>query len=573
MIEQIKLYKNMFKYSKGNIAWYVLLFICMGLKTATSLLSPWLLSQIVDDSIASKDISRIIILSILSVVLCIISSAVIIVAQGITTKIERKITIEIREQCLNNLLAKTGDFYTSANSSDLLTLFMQDIENVSNMLSSQVISIIFDIITVVGIALFLFYTYFKLSLIVFIILVILVRYQKRINKKMESVTDESRLSIIRLQKLIQELISNSLSFIVGNFWWYQTEKIRKCEQDFAKVKLKTSLTMSCFSSTVSMLSSILSALIIGVGAIRVVNAKMSVGTLLAFNVYSQKLMSPLIDLANISIDLAVARVSYDRIQKLLDNNNQVQANEVYKSKGSCEIVFENVSFSYNNREQILKDISFTIKKGQVHAFAGESGGGKSTIINLIFGLWYSSNGIIKIDGKNLKDYSLTSYRDKVSIVSQNVFLLDDTIYNNITLGDVSPDDEKVRSALKKAKMWDYVKGLEEGWDSNIGENGIRLSGGEKQRIAIARAIYKNSDLLIFDEATSMLDNETEYCILQDACEIFKGKTVIMIAHRLSTIKKADCISILKKGRIVEEGTHEELLQKGNVYYKMYHYQQ
>ncbi len=141
------------------------------------------------------------------------------------------------------------------------------------------------------------------------------------------------------------------------------------------------------------------------------------------------------------------------------------------------------------------------------------------------------------------------------------------------MGDVSPDDEKVRSALKKAKMWDYVKGLEEGWDSNIGENGIRLSGGEKQRIAIARAIYKNSDLLIFDEATSMLDNETEYCILQDACEIFKGKTVIMIAHRLSTIKKADCISILKKGRIVEEGTHEELLQKGNVYYKMYHYQQ
>lgn len=202
---------------------------------------------------------------------------------------------------------------------------------------------------------------------------------------------------------------------------------------------------------------------------------------------------------------------------------------------------------------------------EVH-LVGESGAGKSTIVNLLYGLWQGYSGNIFIDGKDIKNISVENVRKRISVVSQNIFLLDDSILNNIILDDPFPDLKRVKEALMRASMWKYVQGLELGWETNIGENGVCLSGGEKQRMAIARAIYKNSEIIVFDEATSMLDNETENEIVQQALTLFKNSTVIMIAHRLTTIRNADKIFVLNHGKIVEEGTHEMLLeQKGKQY--------
>ncbi len=566
------MYKRMLKYTKGNMKWYFFQIICLGIKSAEALISPLLVSKIIDQSISKGDIAAIIKYSIVSVVLYLSTGVSIILSQGITTKIERKITLNIRKKCVESCLKKNGNFYTHSKSSDILTILMQDIENVSGMLSREIINVGYDIIMIIGISVFLIYTYWKLSIVVFIILVLLIFVQKKINTRIEKTTEESRNSAIQLQRPIQEMVTNLLSFIIGNMGSFQEKKIQMKEENFAKIKIKTSVTISVFSATISFISGVLVVMIIGLGSIQVINGEMTVGVLLAFEIYTQRLLSPLSNLANISADLSVVNVSLKRIEKFLNEENYINNSVEILPKKIGDIVFDRVSFGYKEDIEILDRISFKINKGKIHAFVGESGAGKSTIVNLLYGLWQGYSGNIFIDGKDIKNISVENVRKRISVVSQNIFLLDDSILNNIILDDPFPDLKRVKEALMRASMWKYVQGLELGWETNIGENGVCLSGGEKQRMAIARAIYKNSEIIVFDEATSMLDNETENEIVQQALTLFKNSTVIMIAHRLTTIRNADKIFVLNHGKIVEEGTHEMLLeQKGN-YYNLYCYQ-
>lgn len=566
------MYKRMLKYTKGNMKWYFFQIICLGIKSAEALISPLLVSKIIDQSISKGDIAAIIKYSIVSVVLYLSTGVSIILSQGITTKIERKITLNIRKKCVESCLKKNGNFYTHSKSSDILTILMQDIENVSGMLSREIINVGYDIIMIIGISVFLIYTYWKLSIVVFIILVLLIFVQKKLNTRIEKTTEESRNSAIQLQRPIQEMVTNLLSFIIGNMGSFQEKKIQMKEENFAKIKIKTSVTISVFSATISFISGVLVVMIIGLGSIQVINGEMTVGVLLAFEIYTQRLLSPLSNLANISADLSVVNVSLKRIEKFLNEENYINNSVEILPKKIGDIVFDRVSFGYKEDIEILDRISFKINKGKIHAFVGESGAGKSTIVNLLYGLWQGYSGNIFIDGKDIKNISVENVRKRISVVSQNIFLLDDSILNNIILDDPFPDLKRVKEALMRASMWKYVQGLELGWETNIGENGVCLSGGEKQRMAIARAIYKNSEIIVFDEATSMLDNETENEIVQQALTLFKNNTVIMIAHRLTTIRNADKIFVLNHGKIVEEGTHEMLLeQKGN-YYNLYCYQ-
>lgn len=566
------MYKRMLKYTKGNMKWYFFQIICLGIKSAEALISPLLVSKIIDQSISKGDIAAIIKYSIVSVVLYLSTGVSIILSQGITTKIERKITLNIRKKCVESCLKKNGNFYTHSKSSDILTILMQDIENVSGMLSREIINVGYDIIMIIGISVFLIYTYWKLSIVVFISLVLLIFVQKKINTRIEKTTEESRNSAIQLQRPIQEMVTNLLSFIIGNMGSFQEKKIQMKEENFAKIKIKTSVTISVFSATISFISGVLVVMIIGLGSIQVINGEMTVGVLLAFEIYTQRLLSPLSNLANISADLSVVNVSLKRIEKFLNEENYINNSVEILPKKIGDIVFDRVSFGYKEDIEILDRISFKINKGKIHAFVGESGAGKSTIVNLLYGLWQGYSGNIFIDGKDIKNISVENVRKRISVVSQNIFLLDDSILNNIILDDPFPDLKRVKEALMRASMWKYVQGLELGWETNIGENGVCLSGGEKQRMAIARAIYKNSEIIVFDEATSMLDNETENEIVQQALTLFKNSTVIMIAHRLTTIRNADKIFVLNHGKIVEEGTHEMLLeQKGN-YYNLYCYQ-
>lgn len=566
------MYKKILSYVKDNLKLYFFLVICLGIKSAESLMSPMIVSKIIDQSISTENIGAIMRYSIFSIFLYLSASFAIIASQGITTKIERKVTLNIRRKCIENSLRKNGSFYTNMKSSEILTILMQDIENVSSMLSREIISVIYDLVMIIGISIFLLYTYWKLAVIVFITLLILILAQKKLNSRIEKATEESRESAVQLQRPIQEMVANMLSFIMGNMGAFQEKKIQKKEQDFAKTKIKTAVTISEFSATISFISGVLVVIIIGLGSIQVIKGEMSVGVLLAFEIYTQRLLSPLSDLSNISANFSAVNVSLKKIEKFLNNENYV--NNVIETlpTDNGDIIFDKIVFGYKEGTKVLDGMSLKIKKGEIHAFVGESGAGKSTIVNLLYGLWQNYTGNILFNGKNIKTISIEDLRSRISIVSQNIFLLDDTILNNIVLDDLYPDLNRVKDALIQASMWKYVDALEYGWDSNIGENGIRLSGGEKQRLAIARAIYRRSEIIIFDEATSMLDNETENDIVQHILNIFEESTVIMIAHRLTTIRNADTIFVLGHGKIIEQGTHMSLLKKKGVYYKLYHYQ-
>ena len=251
------MYKRMLKYTKGNMKWYFFQIICLGIKSAEALISPLLVSKIIDQSISKGDIAAIIKYSIVSVVLYLSTGVSIILSQGITTKIERKITLNIRKKCVESCLKKNGNFYTHSKSSDILTILMQDIENVSGMLSREIINVGYDIIMIIGISVFLIYTYWKLSIVVFIILVLLIFVQKKINTRIEKTTEESRNSAIQLQRPIQEMVTNLLSFIIGNMGSFQEKKIQMKEENFAKIKIKTSVTISVFSATISFISGVL----------------------------------------------------------------------------------------------------------------------------------------------------------------------------------------------------------------------------------------------------------------------------------------------------------------------------
>lgn len=305
----------------------------------------------------------------------------------------------------------------------MLTILMQDIENVSGMLSREVISVGYDIIMIVGISVFLIYTYWKLSIIVFTILVLLIFVQKKLNARIERTTEESRNSAIQLQRPIQEMVTNLLSFIMGNMGSFQEKKIQMREENFAKIKIKTAVTISEFSATISFISGVLVVMIIGLGSIQVIKGEMTVGVLLAFEIYTQRLLSPLSDLANISADLSVVNVSLKRIEKFLNEENYINNSVEILPKKIGDIVFDRVSFGYKEDLEILDRVSFEIKKGKIHAFVGESGAGKSTIVNLLYGLWQNYSGNIFIDGKDIKNLSIENVRKRISVVSQNIFCL------------------------------------------------------------------------------------------------------------------------------------------------------
>lgn len=502
------------------------------------------------------------------VIISIISCISQIISQKLTVKLERKITLKIRQDCLECIKKQSGEFYTHSNSSDLLTLVLQDVENISDILSRQTFSVAFNLIKIIGVLFIIFRLQNNMSLVAVGLIILMVLLQKVSNKKIEKFTFSSRNSIIELQSSLQELIINLMNLVQNGLIPFQNKKIKSNEDDYTTAKLNTTLAMSKYTSLVSFISSFITVITIGWGGIHVILRAISIGDLFSFQIYTQRLISPVISLSNISADLASSYVSWERLNTLLSQESLIKDTGEIDCEITGNIQFSNVCFSYG-QTQVLSGASFTINKGTIHAIVGPSGAGKTTIIQLLFRLWEPHTGRITVDGKEISDYSLDSLRNQISIVSQNIFLLNDTIYNNIVLHKENATDQQVERAMRGANIYELVNSLKDGWNTIVGENGIRLSGGEKQRLAIARALFRNSPIMVFDEATSMLDNNTEHEITEQILSLFRGKTIIIIAHRLSTIRKADMISVLKEGRIIEKGTHQQLIKEEGFYHKLY----
>jgi subfamily B ATP-binding cassette protein MsbA len=311
------------------------------------------------------------------------------------------------------------------------------------------------------------------------------------------------------------------------------------------------------------------ALLSWYGFYLIVHDRLSLGEFLSFVVAVIMLYDPLKKLSKVNNDFQMIRASLQRIKEIFLVEEEREG-KVEKKDLDGDIVFQNVSFQYpDHKDNALEEIGLKIRPGETIAIVGYSGAGKSTLTDLVLGFWNNYTGSITIDGTDLKDYSLQNLRSHIGVVSQDIILFDDTVRNNILFGKPTATNEEIIEAAKAAYAHEFIMNMPNAYDTPIGERGVKLSGGQKQRLSLARAIIKNPEILILDEATSSLDTDSETKIQKALEGIMPGRTTIIIAHRLSTIKKADRIVVIDKGKIIQQGSHEELFKKGGVYRELY----
>lgn len=441
------------------------------------------------------------------------------------------------------------------------------IENIQTVLTNSFFSFLSNLVTAVGLLIFLVWLQAHLLLILSSSQIILFIVQKKFNNKIQIASENTRDAMGILNSSAQEIIANLFSFVENGLKGFFFKNYVKLEDNYVKNSIHTSFILAFNRAILNFLNSLTVATILGYGGYKVITGSLSLGGLVSFNLYSQRFIGPITQLAQYNTEIVTSMISWKRITSLLKTPISVNSgDEEINIFGDIE--FENVRFSYDKENKVFNNLNLKFEKGKVHAIVGPSGVGKTTLIHLLLRLWDVDGGNIYLKGHDIKKINIENLRDQISLVSQNIFLLNDNIYNNIVLDNKEVSREKLDEVLRQADIYDFIDSLPNKLNTMIGENGIKVSGGEKQRISIARALLKNSSILIFDEATSMLDNETEENIISQLLSVFKNKTIILIAHRLSTVKNADIIYVLRDGQVIERGNHNELIEEEGFYYNL-----
>jgi ATP-binding cassette subfamily B protein/subfamily B ATP-binding cassette protein MsbA len=530
-------------------------------------LSPFLVLQVFDNAITGLKVDSLLFYTSLIVITTIISSGSEILYQWNISRFNRNLIVKLRTNCYEHIEKLSGNFMSNYNSGDLFTTMYRDIEEIPSILTTSLFSFLSNLITVIGLIFFLITLQFDLLLILLAFQIVLYVVQRLYNKKIAQVSEQIRFSIGALNSSAQEMIGNLFAFNEGGLKTFFKKKHNVLEADYAKVNIKGAYTITLNHSVLNFINSLTVAVLLCYGGYKVIIGTLSYGGLFTFNLYSQRFMAPILQLVDFNNNLTTCSIAWNRLQKLLNTKIDIGNGTIVKVLQG-NIKFKDVSFFYEDKKPVLHDISMELKKGEIHALVGPSGVGKTTLIHLLFRLWDCKSGAITIDGINIKDLDLDCLHSQISIVSQNIFLLNETIYNNIVLGnDVT--DEELDHILIQADIKGFINSLPDKLETVVGENGIKLSGGEKQRISIARALLNKSPILIFDEATSMLDNESEDKIITILLNSFKNTTIVLIAHRLSTVRNANIVYVLNNGTVVESGSHEQLLEQKGVYYNLY----
>jgi ABC-type multidrug transport system fused ATPase/permease subunit len=477
---------------------------------------------------------------------------------------------DIRLKLFQHIASFKMKYFDEEPVGKLVTRTVSDIESIASIFSQGLFNIGSDLLKMVVVLGFMFFLNWKLSLIIISIMPIILVATNIFRKKMKGAFNEVRNEISNLNTFIQERLTGMKIVQLFNREEIELEKFKEINQKHNKAWLKNILYNSIFFPIADIISSISLGLVVYFGALFIINGDVSttIGHLISFNMYIAMLYNPLRQIADKFNVMQMGIIAADRVFEILDSKIQIQntGNITAKSfKGNIQ--FNDVRFSYVKNEEVLKGISFAVSEGETIAIVGSTGAGKSTIINLLNRFYEIDSGSIIVEGNNIKEYTLESLRKQIAVVLQDVFLFADTIYNNITLYNKSITREEVVEAAKTIGVHAFIMSLPNGYDYNVKERGVMLSSGQRQLIAFLRAYVSKPSILILDEATSSIDSYSEE-LIQNATEILtKGRTSIVIAHRLATIINADTIIVMDKGKIIEKGSHNQLLKIQNGYYK------
>ncbi|EOD4403067.1 TPA: SAV1866 family putative multidrug efflux ABC transporter [Staphylococcus aureus] len=483
-----------------------------------------------------------------------------------------KILYDIRKKLYNHLQALSARFYANNQVGQVISRVINDVEQTKDFILTGLMNIWLDCITIIIALSIMFFLDVKLTLAALFIFPFYILTVYVFFGILRKLTRERSQALAEVQGFLHERvqgISVVKSFAIED---NEAKNFDKKNTNFLTRALKHTRWNAYSFAAINTVTDIGPIIVIGVGAYLAISGSITVGTLAAFVGYLELLFGPLRRLVASFTTLTQSFASMDRVFQLIDEDydikNGVGAQPIEIKQGRIDI--DHVSFQYNDNEApILKDINLSIEKGETVAFVGMSGGGKSTLINLIPRFYDVTSGQILIDGHNIKDFLTGSLRNQIGLVQQDNILFSDTVKENILLGRPTATDEEVVEAAKMANAHDFIMNLPQGYDTEVGERGVKLSGGQKQRLSIARIFLNNPPILILDEATSALDLESE-SIIQEALDVLsKDRTTLIVAHRLSTITHADKIVVIENGHIVETGTHRELIAKQGAYEHLY----
>ncbi|MBR3904764.1 MAG: ABC transporter ATP-binding protein [Clostridia bacterium] len=563
-------------YLKPYWKQFVLVFLAILLSAAIGLLPSIITGKIVDEALVGKDMQLLIKLLIAAFVTMTVSQVIGVLESYINAWISQRIIFDMKNQMYDHLQHMPHSFFTTEKQGDIVTRMNSDIGGVSSVISGTLTSIVNNIATVVTTLVALFSMSWQLAIVGIVVIPLLIMPTRSVGKTRWKLLSESQQKHDEMNQLVNETLSVSGSMLVKLFTREEKEYERfvNVNEEVTQLNLKEQRSGKWFHVVMGMFTQIGPLLIYFAGGYFIVanlDPTLTVGTITATVSLINRLYRPVQSLLNLQVDFTRSLALFTRIFDYFDKEITIASPENGKKPQvqNGDICFNHVAFSYVPEKPLLTDIHFTVPAGQMFAIVGPSGSGKSTVVNLLPRLYDVMKGSVTVAGVDVREMDLSYLRSCIGVVTQETYLFNGTILDNLRYANEDATMEQIEEACRIASIDEFIKRQPDGYNTMVGNRGLKLSGGEKQRLSIARVILKDPKILILDEATSALDSISESAI-QDALEVLmQGRTSIVIAHRLSTILKADQILVLKDGEIREQGTHEVLLEKGGIYRELY----
>lgn len=558
--------KRFFPYFKDYIPHFILSFIGMLFASLGTAASAYLVKPVLDDIFIDKNESLLYLLPYAIVAVYFLKELGRYMQNYFTAYIGQDIVRRFRNALLQKMLLLDIKFFHGFRSGELISRNINDIERIRSVVSNMIPEFIREVITIFALLAVVIYQSFHLSIFALIIMPLAIYPLSRLAKRMKKISFKSQEKTSDITSRLSEIFNNIEIIKANNAHEYELGQFKEQNLKFFNLNMKAVKVSQLASPLMEVLGSIGVATVIVIGGQEVIDGQMTVGSFFSFLTALFMLYTPIKRISSLYNSMQDAVAASERTFYILDQEPQIQSGFTPIPLHVNDIEFKNVSLMYG-KHQALKNINLHVKKGDFIALVGGSGGGKTSLANLIVRFFDPTNGAIYLNGVNIKDFNIYALRQKIAIVTQRVYIFNDTIAANVAYGQ-KIDEQKVLQALQKANAYDFVSEQKEGIYTQLDEFGTNLSGGQRQRIAIARALYNEPDILILDEATSALDNTSEQKITQALEEIIKNRITFVIAHRLSTIKKANKIALIKNGSIEALGTQEELEKTSLEYQKL-----